>query len=439
MVRPRRRDSGISMILVVVLVLIAVILVAAAMILWADYNAKERLRAGLLQERQRLFDREVEIKAEIIKVQEPVGLPKKEGDDLPVAEAGSKLAEVRGRYFSPERYALLPLPEGQPAKPDQAEKWKKDLPETGLYGTLKECVELAAMWTDHYKNRAEQLDVELGMARSQRESREAVKPELPKRKQERIEALRKEIAAINAVTAKENEEFNARKSKLAEERQKAEQEIAAEAEKYAADETKVLNEIRELRRQLEELKTKEVIKHDIISVHGKILNPDIPNKVAYIDIGSRERVVPGLRFLVGRRGMHNKFEFKGKVEAKKVWMTTSEVAILEVYDSREHPIVEGDQIVNPLFSKERPLVIAFVGEERPTKLRYSVDEASRRIREIGSIVRKEITLGLDYVIFTEAGPQKQRESYPAYQKAVFLEIPVAEASDVFRFLTGLKD
>ena len=127
------------------------------------------------------------------------------------------------------------------------------------------------------------------------------------------------------------------------------------------------------------------------------------------------------------------------MEVKKAWMTTSEVAILEVYESGEHPLVEGDQLVNPLFSRERPLVMAFVGEDRPVRLRYSVDEASRRIREIGSTVRKDVSLDLDDVVFTEVGPQKQRESYEAYRKAVFLEIPIAEASDLFRFLTGLKD
>ncbi len=96
-------------------------------------------------------------------------------------------------------------------------------------------------------------------------------------------------------------------------------------------------------------------------------------------------------------------------------------------------------IVNPLFSRDRPLTMAFVGEERPARLRFSVDEASRRIREIGSVVKKDVSLDLDYVVFTEVGSQKQRDSYEAYRKAVFLEIPVAEASDLFRFLTGLKD
>jgi hypothetical protein len=41
---------------------------------------------------------------------------------------------------------------------------------------------------------------------------------------------------------------------------------------------------------------------------------------------------------------------------------------------------------------------------------------------------------VDYVVFTEAGSQKTRESYDPYKKAVFLEIPIADATDIFRFL-----
>ena len=65
MVRPRQRDSGISMILVVVLVLIAIILVVASVILWADFKDKERLQKGLKEELGRLQSREAEIQAEM--------------------------------------------------------------------------------------------------------------------------------------------------------------------------------------------------------------------------------------------------------------------------------------------------------------------------------------------------------------------------------------
>src|SRR5204863_1911334 len=132
-------------------------------------------------------------------------------------------------------------------------------------------------------------------------------------------ALQKYIARLNEEIAREKTQFNERKTKFNEDKTKAETETAAEVEKYAADEIKVNNEIRELKRQLEELKVKEIIKHEINFVHGKIIRPDVPNKIAFINIGSRERVTPGLKFLVGNRGVQGKFEYKAKIEVKKAW------------------------------------------------------------------------------------------------------------------------
>jgi len=343
----------------------------------------------------------------------------------------------RDEYISTnalEKFPLIPAEKGEGRlSKDQADKFTRARDESAYMRTLQALINPAISRTNHYKNRMEQLQLDLASAESQKKSRETVAPEIPKKKEESIAVLQKEIARLNEEIAREKTQYNERKTKFNEDKTKAETETAAEVEKYAADEIKVNNEIRELKRQLEELKIKEIIKHEINFVHGKIIKPDVPNKIAYINIGSRERVVPGLKFMVGNRGVQGKFEYKAKIEVKKAWMTYCEVAIIESYD-KDKPVVEGDHIVNPLFNKERPIIVAFVGEDRPLKLRYSVDEASRRIKEIGSDVRKEVTLDVDYVIFTEAGVQKTRESYDPYKKAVFLEIPIADATDIFRFL-----
>ena len=329
----------------------------------------------------------------------------------------------------------MPPLQGDPPriKKDDADKFNRIRDESSYMRTLQALVNPAVSRTNHYKNRMEQLQVELKIAEDQKKSREEVAPQIPKKKEETITKLQADVAELNKQIAAEKATYNERKAKFTEDKTKAEGEIQKDTEEYAAYEIKINNEIRELKRQLEELKVKEVIKHEINFIHGKILNPDVPNKTAFIDIGSRERVVAGLKFLVGNRGVQGKFEYKAKIEVKKAWMTYCEVSIIEIYD-KDKPVVEGDHIVNPLFNRERPIIVAFVGEDRPLKLRYSVDEATRRIKEIGSEVRKDVSLDVDYVIFTEAGSQKNRESYDPFKKAVFLEIPIADASDIFRFL-----
>jgi hypothetical protein len=425
------------MVLVIVLVVFTLIITVGAAIFWANYKDAER-RAALIRKELERQDNEIAfVTSQLAKVNEATGLPLGEEGRLSAPRANEAMKKWREEYVSAsayEKYPLVPPATGDGRmKKEDADKLIRSRDESSYLRTLQALIGPAISRTNHYKNRMEQLMVDLSSAEMQKKNREAVAPEIPKKKEEAIASLQKEIAKLNEQIAAEKTQYNERKTKFNEDKTKAEQESAAEVEKYAADEIKVNNEIRELKRQLEELKVKEVITHEINFVHGKILKPDVPNKIAYINIGSRERVTPGLKFLVGNRGVQGKFEYKAKVEVKKAWINYAEVAILEVYDPSK-PVVEGDGIVNPLFSKERPILVAFVGEDRPLHLRYSVDEATRRIREIGSEVRKDVALDVDYVIFTEAGSQKARDSYDAFRKAVFLEIPIADATDIFRFL-----
>jgi hypothetical protein len=463
MVRLRRRDAGISMILVVVLILITLILAVAATVLFADFKEKERTQKALEKllndPNDGLIAQEGVLKAARVKANEPVGLKANEEGALPDGQAKDLAKKKKQEYWSPEHLDKIPLvasiddkgnPKPRPAmSPDQIKNFQTAREDSRLFDTLQELAQIAIDRTLHYKTRMDQLELELKLAKEATLNREAIRPEIPKPKIAVRERLAKEIADVTALIGKENTEYNERKAKFNEDKAKADQEVQAETEQYAQDEIKLTNETRELRRQLEDLKVKEIIKHELSFAHGKILRPDVPNKIAFIDIGTRERVVPGLKFLVGKRGARGKFDFKGKIEVKKAWSDRCEVAIIELYDPEFRPIVEGDQIVNPLFSKDRPVIVAFVGEDSPVRLEpkrsnYTVDEATRRIREIGSEVRKEVTLDVDYVIFTEAkrdGAQpRARESYPAFAKAVFLEIPIAEAGrtpdgpGVFEFL-----
>ncbi|MHC4606341.1 MAG: BRCT domain-containing protein, partial [Planctomycetota bacterium] len=125
---------------------------------------------------------------------------------------------------------------------------------------------------------------------------------------------------------------------------------------------------------------------------------------------------------------------KGEIEVKKVWMTYSEVSIIEVYDV-DAPLVDGDLIVNPLYNPRRPVRVVFAGEERLNMKKFpSTVEAANRIREMGGTVQEKVGLDTDYVIFTESRKKAQRDVYSNFKKAILLEIPIAEVDDIFRFI-----
>jgi hypothetical protein len=159
----------------------------------------------------------------------------------------------------------------------------------------------------------------------------------------------------------------------------------------------------------------------------------VPNKTAFINIGSRERVTPGLKFLVGNRGVQGKFEYKAKIEVKKAWMTYCEVAIIESYD-KDRPVVEGDAHREPALQqgaadrrgvrRRGPPAEAAVHRRRGV----APHQGDRQRGPQGGLARRRLR------DLHRGGLAEDRESYDPYKKAVFLEIPIADATDIFRFL-----
>ncbi|OHB75674.1 MAG: hypothetical protein A2Z34_11490 [Planctomycetes bacterium RBG_16_59_8] len=180
----------------------------------------------------------------------------------------------------------------------------------------------------------------------------------------------------------------------------------------------------------------QTIEHEIVKVHGKVVDTDTLNKIAFIDIGSDKRVVKGMRFLVVKPGPRNTYIPKGVVEVKRLWAERSECEIKVVVDRDEHPIVRDDLLINPLFDTERPLVIAFIGGEKVFSLVRSADEYKRRIMDLGSAPTNVVDARTDFVIvMKDAGAASQTDfsdfkaSDSNYRRAVELNVPLITEED----------
>jgi hypothetical protein len=294
--------------------------------------------------------------------------------------------------------------------------------------TLEDCLEVAEKDLELALKDRDRAAAELERRRSlvtRVEPREKLTQDLSSRKtaelDQKIQQSGEELNRINAdfETVRQQEEELAKKATDAAEETKG---------KHKQAMIRLENEINELKRRLEEVKRREVITFDIREVHGEVVHHDPLGKFATINIGSDQRVVKGLRFYVGVPSSGGRKRYKGEVEVKRVWPTRSEVSIVALYDN-EHPVVDGDQLVNPLFDTRRPKIVAFAGEASSRLAKYPVNEATRRILEINTVVRPETTVDLDFLIVTEA-----YEGDKNYLRAVELQIPVAPASEILKFL-----
>ncbi len=431
-------QHGISSLVVVALVLVTLVLTMTAVLLHAGAADKEvTLKA--------LADREKQVNAEQGRINTAAKLSKapagfvaaapaaggeagaepQTSGELPIEAAQKFLAQKRKKYFLEAR----------------SETEKKDAGDPRLYTTLQELVVLAAGKVVRAMNRADQQKLELELAEERKETRVENRDKLASRKKDYNSELGKLIDDINSAKAAIDKNTKDRlgtaenPGPLPDQISKADQELKKLLFAWGQMDTDFRNRIHKLQGELESQKVKEVIRLEITRTHGKILTPDIPNKIAFIDIGSRERVVPGVKFIVGKQEAQGKFRPKGKVVVKKVWMTYAEVLISEIYD-RNSPIVDGDLIVNPLFDPHRPVVVTFFGDRQPRRLRpnWSVNEATRRIQEIGSEVRERLPLDVDFAIVTEFGSTTPPAEKEDYDRAVLLGIPVVEASEIFRYL-----
>ena len=421
---------GISQVVVVILVIATFGLVTTALVLYFRFADMQRVQKEMSDSLTTETGARDDRAKEIPKATNGSGLAG-EGTNVDPKELTNKKPK---EVYDARIQALL-------GGGDNGEAAVKAAKESRLYPTLQSLVELAArnMQAQYNRQKSLQLELQIATERANKRAAALANKTFTNSKEDYIKELNAMIGKLTAQITDENNLYNTRKTELKTLFEDSNRQMEEETTAFNTWEIKIKNETRELQRQLDELKVKEVIKVDISQSHGRILRPDVPNKIAFIDIGSRERVVGGLKFLVARRGNQGRFEYKASVIVKKVWMTYAEVAITSVF-SKDSPVIEGDFIVNPLFNKHKPVVVAFAGEEKPLRLRpaWSIDEAARRITEIGSIVKKEPDRDVDFVIWTEAGMAsgavKQQNQYDAFKKATLLEIPIAEASEMFRFL-----
>ncbi|HTF57125.1 MAG TPA: hypothetical protein VK661_07820, partial [Planctomycetota bacterium] len=316
------------------------------------------------------------------------------------------------------------------------------------YGTLESLLIEMADRIALLQLRYERAKLEADLARAYAEKKTAARPEVLKDKEQFKARLQAMIKEVNDRIAAVDKAYNERKAGLSAQADKLKGEIEQEQAQFREHERRETGRIKKMRNDLEQMKQKEFIKHRVAIAHGKVLRPDIPQKSAFIDRGSRERVVPGLRFMAARIGFQGKFEFKAVLEVKKVWLDTSEVAIVSAKEGAG-PVIEGDLIVNPFYNPNRPVIVAFAGhvgdrafnirsaENNPKPLRFSAREAANRIKEMGSEARTSVTLDADFVLFTEISTENTtRDSWPDYRKAVLLEIPIADAAEYYEFLGG---
>ncbi len=208
------------------------------------------------------------------------------------------------------------------------------------------------------------------------------------------EQLTNQSAAADAVT----EEF----SRFRVERQQADRRSEIETERLRRT-------IADLQSKIEELRPAGFDVNDILTkADGRVLRAIPGSDVVYINLGERDAMRPGLRFVVFSPFSDRGVDYRGKalLEVNTAMTDTSECKVVSTTGIQ--PIVEGDIIVNIAYEQGRKPKFVIRGE---FDLNYDgqtdwdgVEQITARIREWGGQVAADLDETTDFVVIGR-GPQ----------------------------------
>lgn len=161
--------------------------------------------------------------------------------------------------------------------------------------------------------------------------------------------------------------------------------------KKEVEELKV--EIENLAMKLEEAQRPPVEVAVFFEFDGKILDIDTEHKIVTIDLGRRDGVRHGFAFDVYPPGRPQRENVKGKMEISDAKQNVSTAKIMSEEDT--NPIMIGDQIYNPLYSRHEKETFTLVGRFVPP---HNAEWIWGLVEKHGGIPTRKVSDKTNYVV-----------------------------------------
>ncbi len=210
-------------------------------------------------------------------------------------------------------------------------------------------------------------------------------------------------------------------------------EIESRMQKLAADAKKeknlLENQILGREAQIREMQIHERTVREKDTSDGQVVDVSRTTGIAYVDLGFRHGVKPGMRFRVFEYEKGGAKKWKGEVQIREVEETMSSANVLASPDLG-NPVKKGDHLANPLFDRDKTPVFVFVGEMNG---RYSRDEVTRLIQAQGAMVADRVTADTDFLVVgakSDAEGAPELEATPEYVRAIEYKTDIISVRDL---------
>ncbi len=290
--------------------------------------------------------------------------------------------------------------------------------------TLENVVSKAAQDLGDLEVQLKRLQHEKDTAQMHQEKLAAAFSDIKSKKDRVIAKLKNKLEQLTFRASEEDTKYVELKDQLDIRQAELATEIPKRRKEFENKRVRLLNAISYLKQTLEELTRQEVIRRDLITIQGKIFNPDIKNGFAFIDLGQNDNLVPGLKFRTFRRDKGGARRWKGIVTVKKIFDTYSFVSISKITDL-DDPLTDGDYINNVFFDPGRIKHIVLIGKFERPRFKYNRIEIKRRLERMGAKVEEEVSLRTDFALIGR-DPENTDLDYNNYEIVQKIRVPVVD-------------
>ncbi|MBI5778670.1 MAG: hypothetical protein HZA49_04350 [Planctomycetes bacterium] len=232
--------------------------------------------------------------------------------------------------------------------------------------------------------------------------------------------------------SKENEKYLLLKDQLNNDKKIKEEKLPGITDKFKKDTIRLENEVSIAKYALEDLASKEAYNRDIIEVYGKIFNPDMKNRLAFITIGSKDGVRVGSKFMAYRQQQGFIRKWKGQIEVKRVFDIYSLASITRM-EKEDEPITDGDYITNIFYHPKHSRTVVLIGKFRRGPFKYDREEIEQRLIDMGATVEKKVTLKTDFALIGD-DPEERDMDKENFTWVRRLNIPRVESDEAKKSL-----
>jgi NAD-dependent DNA ligase len=217
-------------------------------------------------------------------------------------------------------------------------------------------------------------------------------------RQDELQAVLKRITEQDSSYREDQDRLNTQVENLGKDKEAA-------LKKNRDESSRGLTKIGQLQDNIRDLLELELRWLTDLEPEGHLLevNPTSPHVI--INLGTSDRVVPGLMFEVFQYDRGQYVE-KGMIEVVQAQAQIATCRVLSVKDPRKMPLSQNDYIGNPVFSTRRPKIFVVSGEFKT----HNKSDLEMFIRQTGGIVRDTLSPGVDILVAGERSEPIQDKS-----------------------------